>query len=77
MPFSSLGHANEAAAPPPSGVLALAVVATLALLACLFLAAGWRSGPAFAVAVVLAAGTAALALVHAGREVVQRRAGMR
>lgn len=57
--------------------LALAVAAALVLVACLFLAVGWRSGPAFATAVALAAGTAALALVHAGREAVQRRTDRR
>ena len=56
--------------------LALASAAVL-LLAGLFLAADWRSGPAFATAVALAASTAALALFHVGREAFQRRANGR
>jgi PAS domain S-box-containing protein len=72
-------HANEAAAPPRSMALTLAVAlaAALALMACLLLAAGWRSGLVFAAAVALAAGTAALAFVHAGLEAMRRRTGER
>jgi PAS domain S-box-containing protein len=71
--FPLLDHASEPVAPQRPLALGLAGAAALTLLACLFVAAGWRSPLAFAAAVVLAAGTAMLALVHIRREVVQRR----
>lgn len=75
MQHSPLGHAGNAAAPPQRPVaFALAVVALLMLLVCLFLAAGWRSSLAIATVVVLATGTAALAFAHVRRAARQRRA---
>lgn len=74
MPYTSLGPSYQAAVPQRSAALALALLAALTLLACLGLAAGWRSGLSMAVVVALAAATAVLAAFHARREAVQRRA---
>ncbi len=52
-------------------------MAALTLLGALALAAGWRSTAALVTLLLLAAATAVLAFVHAGREVVQRRASGR
>jgi PAS domain S-box-containing protein len=74
VPYTSFGPAYQAAVPQRSAALALAVLAALTLLACLGLAAGWRSGLAMAAVVALALATAVLAAFHARREAVQRRA---
>ncbi|MDW5442776.1 PAS domain-containing sensor histidine kinase [Polaromonas sp. SM01] len=74
MPYTSFGPSYRAAVPQRSAALALAVLAALTLLACLGLAAGWRSGLAMAAVVALALATAVLAAFHARREAVQRRA---
>lgn len=74
MPYSPLVHADQAAARQRSGAFVLAAVAALTLLASLCVAAGWRTGLATGMVMALVLATAALAFIHAGREVVQRRA---
>lgn len=77
MPYSLLVHADHAAAKQRSGAFALIGLAALTLLASLALALGWHARMAVPTVVLLAAATAVLALVHASREVVQRRASGR
>ncbi len=77
MSASPLEPANRAVVPLRWVALSLALAAALLLLEYLLLAADWRQGPAFATAVALATGSAALALVYVGREVIQRRSAGR
>lgn len=74
MPYSLLVHADHAAAKQRSVAFVIAALAALTLLAALALALGWHTGVAMVSVLLLAAATAVLALVHGGREVVQRRA---